>query len=288
MRYSALIGNPVEHSVSPSMFKFISRKKYIEYEHLKINVESKEKLEETIQAMRTLGFCGFNITIPYKIDIVKFIDNIDESASIINSVNTVKIEKDKFIGFNTDGIAAVQAIENKLCNITADKKVLLIGAGGAARPICYEIYKKTKNIVVMNRYREEAEDMIKNISKDIKIYELSNKNYITQIQQADIIINATPVGMYPNSSEQLLNDSIFEKINNMSKKCFFDVIFNPYETTLLNKANQYGAKTCSGLYMMIYQILLAFEIWTGIKCDEIDIEEAKKYILDNGYNIEEK
>lgn len=238
--------------------------------------------------MRTLGFCGFNITIPYKIDIVKFIDNIDESASIINSVNTVKIEKDKFIGLNTDGIAAVQAIENKLCNITADKKVLLIGAGGAARPICYEIYKKTKNIVVMNRYREEAEDMIKNISKDIKIYELSNKNYITQIQQADIIINATPVGMYPNSSEQLLNDSIFEKINNMSKKCFFDVIFNPYETTLLNKANQYGAKTCSGLYMMIYQILLAFEIWTGIKCDEIDIEEAKKYILDNGYNIEEK
>ncbi len=288
MRYSALIGNPVEHSVSPSMFKFISRKKNIEYEHLKINVESKEKLEETIQAMRTLGFCGFNITIPYKIDIVKFIDNIDESASIINSVNTVKIEKDKFIGLNTDGIAAVQAIENKLCNITADKKVLLIGAGGAARPICYEIYKKTKNIVVMNRYREEAEDMIKNISKDIKIYELSNKNYITQIQQADIIINATPVGMYPNSSEQLLNDSIFEKINNMSKKCFFDVIFNPYETTLLNKANQYGAKTCSGLYMMIYQILLAFEIWTGIKCDEIDIEEAKKYILDNGYNIEEK
>ena len=279
MRYSALIGNPVEHSVSPSMFKFISRKKNIEYEHLKINVESKEKLEETIQAMRTLGFCGFN---------VKFIDNIDESASIINSVNTVKIEKDKFIGLNTDGIAAVQAIENKLCNITADKKVLLIGAGGAARPICYEIYKKTKNIVVMNRYREEAEDMIKNISKDIKIYELSNKNYITQIQQADIIINATPVGMYPNSSEQLLNDSIFEKINNMSKKCFFDVIFNPYETTLLNKANQYGAKTCSGLYMMIYQILLAFEIWTGIKCDEIDIEEAKKYILDNGYNIEEK
>ncbi len=182
MRYSALIGNPVEHSVSPSMFKFISRKKNIEYEHLKINVESKEKLEETIQAMRTLGFCGFNITIPYKIDIVKFIDNIDESASIINSVNTVKIEKDKFIGFNTDGIAAVQAIENKLCNITTDKKVLLIGAGGAARPICYEIYKKTKNIVVMNRYREEAEDMIKTISKDIKIYELSNKNYITQIQ----------------------------------------------------------------------------------------------------------
>lgn len=288
MRYSALIGNPVEHSVSPSMFKFISKKKNIEYGHLKINVESKEKLEETIQAMRMLGFCGFNITIPYKIDIVKFIDNIDESASIINSVNTVKIEKDKFIGFNTDGIAAVQAIENKLCNITADKKVLLIGAGGAARPICYEIYKKTKNIVVMNRYREEAEDMIKTISKDIKIYELSNKNYIAQIQQADIIINATPVGMYPNSSEQLFDDSIFEKINNMSKKCFFDVIFNPYETTLLNKANQYGAKTCSGLYMMIYQILLAFEIWTGTKCDEIDIEEAKKYILDNGYNIEEK
>lgn len=288
MKYSALIGNPVGHSVSPSMFNFISKEKKIEYEHLKINVETKEKLKETIEAMKILGFCGFNITIPYKIDIVKLMDSIDESARTINSVNTVKIIDGKFIGYNTDGIAAVQAIEKKLCNITSDKNILLIGAGGAARPICYEIYKKTKNIIVMNRYREEAENMIENISKDIKIYDLSAENYSTQIQKADIIINATPVGMYPNNFEQLLDDEILKDIKDMSNKYFFDVIFNPYETTLLTKAKKFGAKTCSGLYMMIYQILLAFEIWTEIKVDKINIEEAKEYILNNGYDIEEK
>lgn len=288
MRYSALIGNPVEHSVSPSMFKFISKEKNIEYEHLKINIGTKEKLKEAINAMKTLDFCGFNITIPYKIDIVDFMDEIDESARTINSVNTVKIVDNKFIGYNTDGIASVQAIEKELCSITAEKKVLLIGAGGAARPICYELYKKTKNIVIINRYQEEAKEMVENISKDIKIYDLSTENFNTQIKKADIIINATPVGMYPNCSEQLFDDYILKDIADMPNKYFFDVVFNPYETRFLEGAKKFGAKTCSGLYMMIYQILLAFEIWTGINVDEINIEEAKKYILDNGYNVEER
>lgn len=287
MKYSALIGNPVGHSVSPSMFKFISESKKIEYEHLKINVKNKEKLKESIDAMKTLGFCGFNITIPYKIDVAKYMDEIDESAYTIKSVNTVLIENGKFIGYNTDGIAAVQSIENKLCEITKDKNVLIIGAGGAARPICYEIYKKTKNIVVMNRYKEEAESMIENISKDIKIYSLSNENYNKQIKKADIVINATPVGMYPNISEELFEEHVLKGISNMQDKYFFDVIFNPYETNFLIKAKNHGAKICSGLYMMIYQILLAFEIWTGVKTDDINVEKAKRYILNNGYDIEE-
>lgn len=287
MIYSALIGNPVEHSVSPSMFKYISKKKKIEYEHLKIKVDKKEQLEDVLNALNLLGFCGINVTIPYKIDIAKYMNEIDDSAKTIKSVNTIKFSKNGYIGYNTDGIAAIKSIENKLCKISENTKVLIIGAGGAARPICYEAYKKTKNITVMNRDKEEAESMIECISKDIPIYELSRHNYIEQINKADIIINATPVGMHPKIDEELIEEDIFKNIENTSSKYFFDVIFNPYKTKFLINAEKYGAKTCSGLYMMIYQILLAFEIWTDIKTDDIDVEDAKNEILEKGYSMGE-
>ena len=214
-------------------------------------------------------------------------NEIDDSAKSIESVNTIKFNQNGFIGYNTDGIAAIKSIENKLCKINENTKILIIGAGGAARPICYEAYKRTKNITVMNRYKEEAESMIACISKNIPIYELSRYNYIEQINKADIIINATPVGMHPKIDEELIEEDIFKNIKSISSKYFFDVIFNPYKTKFLINAEKYGAKTCSGLYMMIYQILLAFEIWTDIKTDDIDIEDAKKEILENGYNVEE-
>ena len=146
MNYSALIGNPVDHSVSPSMFKYISQKKKIEYEHLKIKIDKKEQLEDALNALNLLGFCGVNVTIPYKIDIAKFMNEIDDSAKVIESVNTIKFTQNGLIGYNTDGIAAIKSIENKLCKINENTKILIIGAGGAARPICYEAYKRTKNI----------------------------------------------------------------------------------------------------------------------------------------------
>lgn len=288
MRYSALIGNPVEHSVSPSMFKYISNKLGIEYEHLKIRVEKSEDLEKALESFKTLNFCGINITIPYKIDVVKYMDEIDDSAKQINSVNTIKFSNGKLIGYNTDGIAAIQSIENKLCKITSDTKILIIGAGGAARPICYEAYKKTKHVAVMNRYADEAQDMIKCISNDIEFYELSKENLINQISKADIIINATPVGMHPNIEDEIVKEDVYKNIKNISDKYFFDVIFNPYKTKFLLNAEKYGAKVCSGLYMMIYQILLAFNIWTEINVDSIDVEDAKEDIINNGYNVEDE
>ena len=287
MNYSALIGNPVEHSVSPSMFKYISKKKKIEYEHLKIKIDKKEQLEDVLNALNLLGFCGVNVTIPYKMDVAKFMNEIDDSAKAIRSVNTIKFNQNGFVGYNTDGVAAIKSIENKLCKINENTKILIIGAGGAARPICYEAYKKTKNITVMNRYKEEAESMIECISKNIPIYELSRCNYIEQINKADVIINTTPVGMHPQIDEELIEEDIFKNIKSISSKYFFDAILNPYKTKFLINAEKYGAKIFSGLYMMIYQILLAFEIWTDIKTDDIDIEDAKKEILENGYNVGE-
>ena len=128
--------------------------------------------------------------------------------------------------------------------------------------------------------------MIKLISREIPIYDLTERNYIKQINNANLIINATPVGMHPNVDERLFKEQIFKEIKDMKNKYFFDVIFNPYKTNFLVDAEKYGAKVCSGLYMMIYQILLAFKIWTSIDTDSIDVEDAKDDILKNGYSLE--
>lgn len=285
MYYSALIGNPVEHSISPMFFSFIADKLNMEYAHIKVKVKSSEDLEKMLFYFKELGFCGLNITIPYKIDVYSFVDIIDESADIIKSVNTIVFKDNKLFGYNTDGKAAINSIENHLMKIDKNTKVVLIGAGGAGRPICYELYKKTKNITVLNRYEDEALEMIKLISNNIVFKDLSDKNIIESLNNADLIINSTPVGMYPNINENIIKEEIWNKINNVSSKKFFDVIFNPYKTKFLKEAEKRNAETCSGLLMMIYQIMSAFELWTGLKTNFIDVKAAENEISKKMKNI---
>lgn len=276
MYYSALIGNPVEHSISPMFFNYIAEKLNMEYAHIKVKIDTTENLKRELLYFKELGFCGVNITIPYKIDAYKYVDAIDESADLIKSVNTILFHDNKMIGYNTDGKAAVNSIENHLMKINKDTKVTILGAGGAGRPICYEVYKKTKNITVINRYKDEAMEMINLISKDIVFKDLSDNNIIDSINNSELIINATPVGMHPNINENIIKDELWDKICNINNKYFFDVIFNPYKTLFLEEAEKRGANVCSGLIMMIYQIMSAFELWTGLKTDIIDVLSSEK------------
>lgn len=285
MKYSALIGNPVDHSVSPVMFNYIAKKLKMEYAHLKIDVPSKKELCLYLKALIKLGFCGVNVTIPYKVDIAKYMDFLDGTAVEAKTVNTIKIVNGKLYGYNTDGIAAMQAIENQLLTLSSETNVLLIGAGGVARAIICELYKRTKNIVVMNRFYAEAKNMIILVSKDIPIKKLAPDIYYAEISKADLIINATSVGMYPNHEEELFSSSILKEVPSINGKYFFDVIFNPYETKFLFNAAQLGAKTCSGLYMMIYQTLLAFSIWTGFKIMDIDVDNINEKLRENVCNL---
>lgn len=285
MKYSALIGNPVDHSVSPAMFDYVADKLKIEYAHLKINVPSEKDLLSYLKALTKVGFCGVNVTIPYKVAVVKYMDFLDNTAVETKTVNTIKFVDEKLYGYNTDGIAAVQAIEHRLLTLTSETNVLLIGAGGAARAIICELYKRTKNIVVMNRFYDEAKNMIALVSEDIPIRKLIPDIYHTEISKADLVINATSVGMYPNNEEKLFSSSILSEIPSVKNKCFFDAIFNPYETRFLSNAAQFGAKTCSGLYMMIYQILLAFSIWTGLKITDIDVDSVNEKLKEDAFDL---
>lgn len=260
MKYSALIGNPVDHSVSPKLFQIIMEMCGSEYAHLKINV-SKDELENKINELFDLGFCGINITCPYKIDVYDIIDVFEDGSDKIHSINTIYKKNNLIYGCNTDGIAAIKSIQSKM-EINNNSKVVIFGAGGVAYSILYEIHKYTNNVVVINESVDEIIKMQRLLNINCKYYDLNDKeNYFNDLNDANLIINATSVGMHPKY------DSIIdlETMNLLSKnKVYFDVVFNPWDTTFIKYAKMNDEIAISGGYMLINQAVLALSKWTSI------------------------
>ena len=262
MYYSALLGKPTDHSISPQLFRIIGEQFKIEYAHIKIDVNSKNLLPDYLNALKLLGFCGVNITLPYKIDVMDFIDEFDESATKCGAVNTISFHDGRSKGYNTDTFGAIQAIEQKLRKIREGDKVCVIGAGGAARAVICEVYRHTKNISIVNINFAEAIKVSEEMSDGMmKVFELNNKNLYEQIEQSDFIVNTTPVGMSPKPNCSIVNQLMMSKFKTLEGKCFFDAIFNPYKTKFLIDAETKGAKVCSGIYWMIFQATAALRVW---------------------------
>ena len=270
MYYSALIGHPVEHSISPALFSYLAKQAGLEYSHTKIGVISEKRLGRALSALIDLGFCGINVTLPYKLAVRKYLDEVSLEAAKIGAVNTVVFKGRRMIGYNTDAYGAMMAIETQLKKIKTTDKILVLGAGGAARAIIYPLYKITRNIVVLNRDMSEAAKLSRDLSRgDIKYEKLSEDNTRKYLSACNVIINSTPVGMYPAVRGEIISKKIYGDIP-VKGKYFFDAIFNPYHTPFLEYARCAGAKTCSGTYMMIYQAQKAFALWTGQRMPVID------------------
>lgn len=253
MKYSALIGENTNHSKSHKIFSFLEKYYKIEHSHIKINVKE-QNLGQSIDELKDLGFCFINVTFPYKIKCIKYLDVLSEDCKIMKSVNTIKFIGNKKIGYNVDGISAIAAIHLKLKKIDSNDKILIFGAGGVARSIIYELLKYTKNIVVINIDLFENEELV-NIFNDIQIYDFSC-NFVEKINASNIIINATSVG---NDSQDCVISSVdWDNMNDLKGKYFFDVILTPTETTFLKNAKKRHAKVCSGLYMTIIQLVDLF------------------------------
>jgi shikimate dehydrogenase len=259
-RICGVIGDPIEHTLSPIMHNAAFNALKLDYSFIAFKVKPAE-LENAANGMRALNIRGLNVTMPHKSAILKFLDRVDLSAQIINSVNTVLNKESKLFGFNTDGVGALKALRENGVELKG-RKVLLLGAGGAARAIAYSMAKETDELAVLNRTLKPAQDLAKLLEKlaNKKIFagSLSPKEIQQNLQDSDILINATSIGMKPKAEESVVASKLLRP-----NLAVMDIVYNPIETKLVKEAQAVGAKVVSGVEMLIYQGAASFEIWTG-------------------------
>ncbi len=258
-----IIGTPIEHSLSPRMHSYIADKLDINMTYDAFDVVP-EKLHETIEKFKENNASGFNITSPHKIEIMKELDEIRDDAIRMNSVNTIVERSGKWYGYNTDGDGFCQSLLVEGCEIE-DKNILVIGAGGSARSICYKLAEYGANSITITARTKEK---IHTIGEIVKKY--SSTLFFDEIninEKYDIIINTTPLGMHPHSDK---NPCDFMEIIDENTICC-DIIYNPAKTVFLKEAEKKGAKIINGLGMLILQGILAFEIFNDVKLNHEEI-----------------
>ena len=252
-----LIGYPLSHSLSPWIHQSFFEKvdlsgtyKLYEIEPEIFSVKLSEIKEKVV---------GFNVTLPYKEKIISYIDKLDETATGSGAVNTVVKKGSDWIGYNTDGIGYIRSLLNDYPTLFNDKqlRVLLIGAGGAARGIFHALLLNgVKNIDITNRTLEHAEQLVEDFSSTTNIYSLDAIS--KHLEHYDLIIQTTSVGMAPKDQEAIICLDAIKKTAIVS-----DIVYRPLETNLLKEARKQGAHIHYGHTMLLHQAAYAFEIWTG-------------------------
>jgi shikimate dehydrogenase len=249
MKKFLVIGNPIDHSLSPDLHNYWIKNSSIDatYEKQKIN---EDQLEQIISQVKDNKIKGINVTVPFKKTVIPYLDELSAEAQSTQSVNTIYKKDNKIIGHNTD-IFGFETSIKKAEYYLEDKEVLILGAGGVVPSIIFSLIKmKTSKIKISNRTNEKAENL-KKIFKDIEVLEWG------EISNFDMIINATSLGLKKEDSLNLDFSSISRN------KFFYDVIYNPSETNFLKMGRELGNKTLNGKLMFIYQALSAFKIWHG-------------------------
>jgi shikimate dehydrogenase len=254
----AVLGYPIGHSMSPIMLNDVLSYYEIDAHYHPFKV-SPEELEIAIRGLKAIGISGFNVTIPHKSAIIPFLDSVDDLALSIGAVNTVVNDNGKLVGYNTDGYGFIKGLEPYISSFS-DKKVLVIGAGGAARAIYFTMAKmKPLALDITNRTVIKATELIKACPFESNSRALSLDEAEVQLNEYDVVIQTTMIGMYPNVLETPIS---LKKLNNRALVC--DIVYNPLETQFLREARKKGATVQNGVEMFVYQGALAFEKWTGI------------------------
>lgn len=257
---TGVIGHPIEHSFSPPMHNNAYKLMNMDYKYVPFHVQE-ENLEHVITAAKTLNIQGLNVTIPHKTTIIPYLDEIDSIAKKIGAVNTINFKNGIAKGYNTDGIGAVKSIQ-EYTNLT-DKNILVLGAGGASKAITFTLLNENINsLTIANRSESNAQNLINNLKNQTSFTNISySKINDTDniIEDMDIIINTTPIGMYPKHEVKPPINT--DKIN--SKHTVMDIIYNPLETQLLKCAKKQKATIIPGTHMLINQGIEAFKIFTG-------------------------
>lgn len=256
-----VIGHPISQSISPLVHSTAYKLLNLNFTFVAFDTIDPKS---AIAGMRAFCIKGMSVTIPHKIEVMKYVDRIDEIAQKIGAVNTIVNNNGKLLATNTDYYGAVMALEQK--TTIKDKRVALIGAGGAARALIYGLKLKGAQIQLFNRTKKVADKLVKEFQIEGSFL-LKDQE---RISASDIIINATPVGMIPE-----INNSPIPAGTIKSKHIVFDIINKPYMTKLLTQAKQNGATIIHGSEMLLYGASLQFKLFTGF---DLPIEDIRKVL----------
>ncbi len=257
-----VIGHPIEHSMSPIMHNAALKELSLDYVYVAFNIPPND-LKKAVLGFKMFNIKGINVTIPYKETIIPYLDEIDPLAEKIGAVNTIKNEGKYLIGKNTDASGAKRALLDAGCEITG-KKALILGAGGAAKAVSFAISEDLDAVYIANRTEKRAIKLAKDLTNKTTIKAVGKNMSINTLKNlvndVDILINTTPLGMYPDIEASPISEEILHK-----NLFVLDIVYNPLETRLLKEARKIGCKTLGGLDMFVNQGALAFEWWTGKK-----------------------
>lgn len=276
-QHLGIIGYPIEHTFSPAMHNFISEAVHNNFIYSAYLIPP-EQLENAINAVRALDIKGINVTAPHKVEVMQYLDEVTDTARELGSVNTVVNRGGKLYGYNTDADGFCMMLEKNDIAIKGSN-ILIIGAGGVTRPTVIRLIDNGASaITVLNRTKEKADSLADDIMK-VKGFKI---NTTVNSFDFDIVINTTSAGMEPQE-HALPTDSISE-ISDLSfineNTAVVDMIYNPSETRFLKEARERGAKTLNGLGMLIYQGVIAYELFTDTKLPSNIGERIQREVFD--------
>jgi len=271
----AVIGDPIEHSLSPVIQNAAFNALNLDMVYTAFTVKS-SKVSDALAGMRALNILGLSVTMPHKERVIPHLDWIDETAKYLNAVNTIHCKDGKLLGYSTDGVGALEALRENSAD-PRGKRVLILGAGGAARVIAHTLTDEAEEIVVLNRTNSKVEKLAETLKqkfgKKIVTGSLSPEVIEEKMCNTDILLNTTSVGMKPNINQSLIAPNWLKP-----DLTVMDIVYNPLETQLIRDTKATGAKVISGVEMLIYQGAAAFEIWTGQKAP---VSVMRKAALEN-------
>ena len=249
-----VLGDPVAHSLSPVMHTAAFASLGMDALYLAFRV-SREQLGDAIRGAASLGFGGLNLTIPLKEAALHYVE-ADQLAKQIGAVNTVAFTTGGPVGYNTDGRGSRQVLR-EVAGDLAGTTVLILGAGGAAKAIAFYLDAEGASVTIADRTRTRAEELAQRLTNAVAIG--LGSELVMKLAAADILINATSVGMHPRVDETLVTAELMRP-----DLVVFDIVYNPLETKLLQEARRADVKTCiTGVKMLVYQGAAAFKLWTN-------------------------
>ncbi len=259
-----LLGHPIKQTYSPFIYNMAFDINKLDFIYLPFDVPA-SNLRNAIKGIVALGLAGFNVTIPHKVNIMQLLNNVSEEAAIVGAVNTVVNDMGKLSGYNSDVHGVMKSLE-KYKNVLSGQEITVLGAGGGARAVIYTLirYFKPAKINLVNRTEQKAEGLKTYFSEkmkfdDFKCYELFPPNLVEILSNSKLVVNATPVGMFPESDDTII--SLEKSFHN--DQIVFDLVYNPTRTKFINIASKQGATIINGIPMLVNQASKSFELWTG-------------------------